>query len=271
MPDGSHRAMPVTHSDPAVEMLARRTRLRAILAKGGCGVFARLRTSEAYEALAQTAADFVVIDHEHGSFSPGELLACVLAAQAGGLAVIIRFGSDDLSLLQQAVTIGTDGIIVAHCNDPARVSDWVKFLRGRALERAWAGAGRASARRAIPWSKFREMMHRDLVVIAQIDEPEGLGRSSDIVKVPGLDGLFYGTIGFALAGTNGGAEALNSDLANAHAQRPDAFFGYSTASPHRLDDNVSKSITFAVSDSDIGLMQRAVSEQVHLLKAIFRT
>lgn len=263
--------MPVTHSNPVVGMLARRVRLRATLAKGGCGVFARLRTSEAYEALAQSTADFVVIDHEHGSFSPGELSACVLAAQAGGLAVIIRFGTDDLSLLQQAVTIGTDGIIVAHCNDPARVSDWVKFLRGRALERAWAGAGRASARRAIPWSEFREMMHRDLVVIAQIDEPEGLGRSCDIVQVPGLDGLFYGTIGFALADAKGGVEALNADLADARAQRPDAFFGYSIADPHRLSDDVLKNITFAVSDSDIGLLQRAVSEQIHLLKGFFPT
>jgi 2-keto-3-deoxy-L-rhamnonate aldolase RhmA len=70
------------------------------------GFFTRLRDSAAYEILARTSTDFIIIDMEHGSFDRPLLAECLLAGRAHGLAMLVRVPDDNESTIQHAIGAG---------------------------------------------------------------------------------------------------------------------------------------------------------------------
>jgi len=162
------------------------------------GIFARLTTPESYEALTLAELDLLVLDVEHGSFNRASLGRCIHAARAGGLATLARMADDDLPAIQHAIAAGADGIIVPHVASPEAITRVASFARGLAIVRAHAGASRAARLRETPWEAFREASQR-LLVLAQIDEPDGVAAANEIAGVTGIDGAFIGRIGLTLA------------------------------------------------------------------------
>jgi len=75
----------------------------------------------------------------------------------------------------------------------------VDFIHGTAIERAYAGAPRISLLRQERWTAFQARELQRIPVIAQMDEPPGIRSIDDIAAVPGLDAVFVGQIGLALA------------------------------------------------------------------------
>lgn len=163
------------------------------------GIFSRLVAPEAIEMLARSALDLIVLDAEHGSFDRASLSAGVQAARASNLPVLVRPVDASRPAIQHAIASGADGLQVPHLSSAEETAELVQFARGLAVERAWGGGARATGHRTTPWPEFRDRMARELVVIAQIDEPPGLAAASAIARVPGVDLVFVGRIGLSLA------------------------------------------------------------------------
>ncbi len=163
------------------------------------GMFTRLADPEAVEALAASALDFVVLDVEHGSLDRGDINRIVAAASARDLPVIVRVPGAVPSDIHHALAVGAAGIVVPHVGSGAEARAVADFVRSDALQRAYAGMGRAADYRRPGWQAFRQAMHDRFVVVAQIDDAAGAAAADEIAQVPGLDVVFVGSLSLALS------------------------------------------------------------------------
>ncbi|MBR0898881.1 hypothetical protein JQ616_28310 [Bradyrhizobium tropiciagri] len=180
------------------------------------GIFARLTAPEVYETFTLTSLDVVIIDVEHGSFDRQSLSRCMFAALAGRLTVLVRVPDCSLPAIQHAINVGADGIIVPHVSSAREMETVAQFIRRTAVERAHAGAGRASRQRQTPWPDFQRALSDRLMLIAQIDEPAGIAAAPEIIATKGVDGVFLGRIGLTLAmeADNKSSEVVDAALEN---------------------------------------------------------
>lgn len=231
------------------------------------GLFARLRDAAAYEILARTATDFIIIDMEHGSFDRALLAECMLAGRAHGLPLLVRVPDDNESVIQHAIGAGADGIIVPHVSAADTIDRVVKFVRTRGLERAYAGATRISSYRRDTWSDFRQREADRVLVIAQIDEPPGIAAAADIIAVAGLDGIFLGQIGLTLAlGNDAQASEAALDGICGIAVRSNVPIGLSLPNEKMAADWRRRGVGLFAIDSDQGLLKSAADTRVNLFR-----
>ena len=231
------------------------------------GFFTRLRDSAAYEILAKTSTDFIIIDMEHGSFDRPLLAECLLAGRAHGLAMLVRVPDDSESTIQHAIGAGADGIIVPHVSSAHTIERVVEFVRVRGVERAYAGATRISSYRRDSWSEFNAREAGRVLVIAQIDEPPGIAAAQDIVSVAGLDGLFLGQIGLTLAlGNDARASEAALDGVCRAAMGRNLLIGLSLPDEKMATAWHRRGVTLFAIDSDQSLLKSAADARANLFR-----
>lgn len=163
------------------------------------GMFTRLADPDAVEALAASALDFVVLDAEHGALDRADIHRIVGAACARDLPVLVRVPSAAAADIHHALAAGASGIIVPHIASGAEAQTVVDLVRSAALQRAYAGMGRAADYRRPGWPSFQQAMHAQFLTVAQIDDTAGLAAAAEIADVPHVDAVFVGALSLALA------------------------------------------------------------------------
>ena len=155
------------------------------------GTFLKTPAYELIEVLAQSDLDFLCLDAEHAPFDRARLDTCLAVARALDFPVLVRPASASAENVLQALDSGAVGIVAPHCYsaekaaDVARLGHFGRGGRGYAGSTRWAGfATRAMA----------DVLGQDseTVMIAQIEEPEGLDDVNAIAALPGIDGIFIG-------------------------------------------------------------------------------
>jgi staphyloferrin B biosynthesis citrate synthase len=163
------------------------------------GIFSRLTGEEAHESFSFTSVDVVVIDAEHGNFDRERLSRCVLAAKSSSVTVLVRLPDMDPKAVQHAINVGADGVMIPHVDSAEKLRVLSAFAKTTAIERAFAGAGRASRHRTLTWPDFQRDLSERLLFIAQLDEPAGVSVTAEVAAIDSVDGIFLGSIGFTLA------------------------------------------------------------------------
>jgi 2-keto-3-deoxy-L-rhamnonate aldolase RhmA len=236
------------------------------------GFFTRLRDSAAYEILARTSTDFIIIDMEHGSFDRPLLAECLFAGRAHGLPMLVRVPDESESAIQHAIGAGADGIIVPHTSSAVTIERVVKFVRTRGVERAYAGATRISSYRRDSWAEFNAREAGRVLVIAQIDEPPGIAAAQDIVSVAGLDGLFLGQIGLTLAlGNDASASEAALDGVCRAAAGNNLLIGLSLTDEKMAAAWHRRGVTLFAIDSDQSLLKSAADARASLFRSNIET
>jgi 2-keto-3-deoxy-L-rhamnonate aldolase RhmA len=179
-----------------------------------CGTFVKVPEVSVIEVLAQTSLDFLCLDAEHAPFDRARMDLCLAMARALDMPALVRVGAALPADILQALDSGAVGVVVPHVDSlakaeaVARAAHFGRGGRGFAGSTRWAGfASRAMA----------DVLAQDAetVVIAQIEEPEGVEAASAIAALPGIDALFAGpadlTVGYGETAL--GSAALAAALA----------------------------------------------------------
>ncbi|MFT4116821.1 aldolase/citrate lyase family protein [Bradyrhizobium sp.] len=248
-------------------MQARRRELRSRWTAGGplFGIFVRLSHEDVFETIGLTSVDLVVLDAEHGSLDRERLNRCLLAAQAVDIPVLVRLPGADLQAVQHCMSIGAQGVIIPHVNSADDIAPLARFAKGKAIERAYAGAGRASLQRTMGWEVFRAEMMARFVVVAQLDEPECLDDAEAVAAIDEIDGLFLGTIGFALsqrtalspAARQAGLEGI-CRLGRAQGR----MLGISLTDSAAARDWRAHGVSLYVVDSDAAVLRKGIEDRI---------
>lgn len=162
-----------------------------------CGTFVKTPSVEMVELLAMSGLDFICLDGEHAPFDRFRLDACLAVARATGLPALVRIPEGSAPQVLMALDAGATGVVVPHCysveraQTVARAAHFGHGGRGYAGSTRWAGfTGKAM--------KDVLAMDADTVVLAQIEEPEGVEAAGDIAAIEGVDGLFVGPADLAV-------------------------------------------------------------------------
>jgi 4-hydroxy-2-oxoheptanedioate aldolase len=157
------------------------------------GSFVQYPSPQTVEILAAAGFDYVLIDCEHGPTSPESAYPMVLAAEANNTVSMIRVWQNSPQVLLRYLDLGTDGVMIPQINsreDAEAVVHAVKYHP--AGQRGIAGV-RAS-RWAInqPLTDFSGVANRETMIMAQIENINGVEKVPEILEVDGIDVLFVG-------------------------------------------------------------------------------
>jgi staphyloferrin B biosynthesis citrate synthase len=221
------------------------------------GTFVKTPEVNVIEVMALAGLDFICLDAEHCAFDRGRMDACLAIARALDLPTLVRVGAATPQDILQALDSGAVGVVVPHVDSVAKAEMVAKAAhfgrggRGFAGSTRWAGfAGRTMA----------EVMAQDseTVVIAQIEEPEGVDVVEQIAAVEGIDALFAGpadlSVGFGK--TSVGSPELDAAMTRigAAARAVDKVYVSWMADAGTATDWIRYGISVFVVGSDHALM-----------------
>lgn len=154
------------------------------------GLFCSTPAALTVELIAAAGYDFLIIDLEHTLIAPDQLAAMLMAARASGIAALVRVAALHQAL--QALDNGAEGIVFPRIGNRAQAQAAVQAchyapLGQRGLNSTWhSGYGRDDLAEAM------QLMVRETLVVAMIEDSEGLAQADAIASVPGIDVLMEG-------------------------------------------------------------------------------
>ena len=198
------------------------------------GTFLKTPSYEMVEVLAKSGLDFICLDGEHAPFDRGRMDACLAIARALDFPVLVRVGSASPENILQALDSGAVGIVAPHIDTVEKAEDLARVSRFGHYGRGYAGSTRWAGFATRQMGDLLEQSKNETVVIAQIEEPEGVQAAAGIAGVEGIDGLFLGpadvTVGFGTLDPN--SPALQKALTDTGAAAKAAGKAYMSFVPN---------------------------------------
>lgn len=169
-------------------------KLKKTLKEGGAaiGTFVINESPDMVEVLALGGFDFIIIDTEHGPLSVETTKNLVRAAEYRGITPITRVTENTATQILRVLDIGSHGIQVPQVStaeDAKKVVEASKYFplgnRGMALARA-ADYGNVNA------LDYFANANEETLVVVHCESKECFENLEEIVKVPGVDVIFFG-------------------------------------------------------------------------------
>jgi 4-hydroxy-2-oxoheptanedioate aldolase len=133
--------------------------------------------------------DWAWIDGQHGQHDYRSLLECVRAADALGLAPVVRASGHEYSLVGTVLDMGVVGVMIPMVDTAEQAREVVRAVRFPPL-----GARSYGGRRVVDL-RGRDYCHtanEEVLLVVQIETREALAQAEAIAAVEGVDALFFG-------------------------------------------------------------------------------
>ncbi len=130
--------------------------------------------------------DFVRIDAEHGLFNLETIGDFVRACDAVGIATVVRI--PDIACISPLLDCGVSGIMAPHVRNATQALQIVESVKYYPSGiRGITGTGRAQRYGAIPIIDFVKAANNEVLLIAQIEDEEGISNMEKIIATDGID------------------------------------------------------------------------------------
>lgn len=160
------------------------------------GTFSTLVEAPYIELLGHAGFDFVITDCEE---SPGDSFGMQLedllrAAEAAGIATLVRPVENRAGAINRALNAGAEGVYVPHVRTVADCEAVVAAALYPPLGRRGAApVVRAAGFGTEGWDGYHARVNAQNLAMIMIEDLEGVENIEEIVKVPGLAGVLVGT------------------------------------------------------------------------------
>jgi len=163
------------------------------------GTFLTLPCPEIAEICAEAGMDWILADLEHTTLDVKDVQS-ILQAMNQKCACVVRVPSNDVATIKRVLDTGVDGIMVPHVNTAAEIAGIVQACRYPPEGQRSVGIARAQ-KYGLGFKDYLSSANADILVIPQVEHVEGVDRIDDIVKAPGVSGVFIGP--YDLSGSMG--------------------------------------------------------------------
>ena len=143
--------------------------------------------AQIYCAMANAGFDFIWIEMQHSPLSYQEVARMIWACKDAPAIPFIRVPDATEGDIQKAVDIGALGVIVPMVITPEEMQDAVKYAKYPPKASAARGAASTAACGVEPTVKTA---NDNIMIIAMIEQPAGVARTTEIAGVPGVDVVF---------------------------------------------------------------------------------
>lgn len=158
------------------------------------GIFIPFAAPDVVELCGLAGFDFIIIDAEHGPLDVSVCEELVRAAEVVGVTPLVRIPTSEPSAILRLLDMGAQGIMVPHVSSKEaaqRAVDLVKYppigTRGMGSMRAAAYGQRVHRREWVRHS------NAETLVIAMLEDVEGVENLPEILTVPHIDAFEIGT------------------------------------------------------------------------------
>jgi 4-hydroxy-2-oxoheptanedioate aldolase len=157
------------------------------------GIFVMVPSPAVVEMAGYAGLDYVVLDTEHGA-AGGETLENMLrAADAAGIAALVRVSSPAPGEILRALDAGACGILVPHVVTPENAAAVASAAHYPPLGlRGIATTTRAGRHGLTTIAEHLVLAREETVVLTQIEDAAALPNVKAIASTPGIDGIFIG-------------------------------------------------------------------------------
>jgi 2-keto-3-deoxy-L-rhamnonate aldolase RhmA len=216
--------------------------------------------------------DFVYIDMEHGAYSLETVADLIRGAKSVGCAPIIRVPHAERYFISRVLDAGAEGIMVPMLSKREQAERAVSYAKFPPMGRRGVGLSNAQVDfAAVKASDFTAEANDRTLVIAQIENEEGIRNIDEILSVDGIDLAVMGPndLSFNL-GYQGQTdhpkvvEAIQKVVGA--ARRCGKHSGTHMGSLEQLLYWKARGMTFIAYNTDTGLLYRAASDGLDSLK-----
>lgn len=152
------------------------------------------RTVEIARAMKTAGFDWIFIDMEHNTMSLDDACNIAVAAQAEGIAPIVRVPGTEHHHATRALDGGAQGIVVPHVDDVETARQMVENVRYAPLgKRSLYGALPQAGFEAHPLPDLMAALNASTYLVLMIESPEGVANADAIAAIEGVDALLIGT------------------------------------------------------------------------------
>jgi 2-dehydro-3-deoxyglucarate aldolase len=142
------------------------------------------------EIMGQAGYDWVAIDMEHGAISPHQLPDLFRALELGETLPLVRLAYGHQKDCKKALDAGAGGVIIPMIESAEQLNQIVDVCRWPPAGKRGVGLSRANL-----FGKFFQGYVREAqqpLIIAMIENHDGVNNLDDILKVKGLDAILIG-------------------------------------------------------------------------------
>ena len=160
--------------------------------KLGIGMLIGLPTPAIVDMAGYAGLSYVTLDTEHCSYDLSVLENMVSAADARGVATLVRLYGPDPYMIAKVLDIGVDGLKFSKVETRKDAENIVRYCRlpphgERSPEPSTRSAGYGTFAR----DEYNRLANETVVVVG-IDTRKGLDNVDEIVNVPGVDAVSVG-------------------------------------------------------------------------------
>ena len=151
------------------------------------------------EAMAAGGLDFVVIDMEHCPAGLETVAHCARAADAAGIAPLVRVPDLDRPLIGRVLDLGVQGIVLPHAS-LARCEAAVRAARyAPAGERGACPVVRAAGWLPADWNAHADRSNAQVLVVPLLEDAAAIDGIEAMFALDGIEVVFLGPFDLAIS------------------------------------------------------------------------
>jgi 2-keto-3-deoxy-L-rhamnonate aldolase RhmA len=150
------------------------------------------------EVMAGAGLDALIVDSEHAPMSAEQLQNVLIALCHGPATVLVRVAANDETLVGQALDLGAEGVLVPGVRTEAECRHAVRAARYPPAGSRGFGPRRASRLHG-DRADYLRRVEEETAVLVMVEHIDAVDAIDDIVRVPGLSGIFLGLADLAVS------------------------------------------------------------------------
>lgn len=231
--------------------------------RGLLGTWVKIPALETLQLLGHAGFDFVVIDMEHAPHTLERAVQLVFAAQAMGMAALVRLPDHSGATIQPLLDGGADGLLVPRIASPD-VADAVtrRMVFAPQGERGLGATSRAGRWGLAPLPEYLAHGDEGLRMI-QLEDWDSLERAPEFAALEHVNGVFIGHGDLFLSSGKPASDpevkALTARVLAA-TEAAGILSGVAVGTPQEAREHLAMGFSLVMVSNDTTLFGRAVAE-----------
>ncbi|OYX64285.1 MAG: hypothetical protein B7Y88_11390 [Sphingomonadales bacterium 32-64-17] len=244
-----------------MQMLADRLRASP---RGLVGTWVKFPSLESMQLLAHAGFEFVVIDLEHAPHAMDRAVELVFAAQAMGMAALVRLPDQTGAAVQPLLDGGADGLLVPRVTSP----EIAAAIARRMVFAPHGERGLGTTSRAGRWgtgdmAAYIERGNEQCLRVIQLEDWDNIARAADYAALDDVNGLFIGHGDLLLSSGKGPGDPDVRQLTArmlAACQSAGVFSGVAAAAPELARNYLDMGFSLVMVSNDTTMFAQAAAE-----------
>lgn len=231
--------------------------------RGLLGTWVKIPSLETMQLIGHAGFDFVVIDMEHAPHTLERAVELVFAAQAMGMAALVRLPDHTGMTIQPLLDGGADGLLAPRIDSP-EIADAItrRMVFAPKGERGLGATSRAGRWGLLPLPEYLARGDQALRMI-QLEDWRSLERAAEFAALEHVNGVFIGHGDlFLSSGKPAGDPDVKALTARVLAATKDAgiLSGVAVGAPREAREHLAMGFSLVMVSNDTTLFGRAVAE-----------